>query len=250
MDTDTELDLFNPIALHKAVRASGSYNFEKCRIELTSQLRVEKCRELLRDYEDSDVADYVAFGWPINFTGSPPSQSDIRNHAGARNFAAYVDKYLKREVELGRIAGPFAEAPFSPFYVSPLNTVPKADSLDRRVIVDLSWPIGSSVNDGIDKEFYLGEVFEINFPTVDDIVSSILRCGKGCFIYKRDLKNAYRQFRVDPRDYKYLGYFWNGLFYFDTVLCMGQRTAGLACQRTTRAVVYIHNANGHPCIVY
>lgn len=33
--------------------------------------------------------------------------------------------------------------------VSPLNTVPKKDTTDRRVILDLSWPPGTSVNDGI-----------------------------------------------------------------------------------------------------
>jgi len=35
------------------------------------------------------------------------------------------------------------------FVASPLNTVAKRDSDERRVIVDLSWLCGTSVNDGI-----------------------------------------------------------------------------------------------------
>ena len=39
--------------------------------------------------------------------------------------------------------------------VSPLNTVPrKGNEGERRVIMDLSWPPGGSVNDGIDKNRY------------------------------------------------------------------------------------------------
>ena len=106
------------------------------------------------------------------------------------------------------------------------------------------------MNDGIDTELYLGEPSNLHFPTIDDIVSLIHRAGKGCFIFKRDLKAAYRQFPVDPGDYQYLGYFWKGQYFFDTVLAMGQRTAALACQRSNRAVTYIHNIRGYSCLVY
>ena len=39
--------------------------------------------------------------------------------------------------------------------VSPLYSVPKPDSDERRFILDLSWPAGSSVSDSISKDFYL-----------------------------------------------------------------------------------------------
>jgi hypothetical protein len=39
--------------------------------------------------------------------------------------------------------------------ISPLNTVTKKDSIERRVILDLSFPEGQSVNEFISKEFYL-----------------------------------------------------------------------------------------------
>ena len=69
----------------------------------------------------------------------------------------YVDKYLKTETSLGRMAGPFPTSPFSvPIHVSPTNTVPKDESDERRIIADLSWPLGSLVNDNISSDTYLG----------------------------------------------------------------------------------------------
>ena len=113
----------------------------------------------------------------------------------------------------------FAPARFS--LTITLNTVPKRDSDERRVIVDLSWPCGSSVNDGIPGDSFLGEPISLTYPTIDSIVDAVISLGPGCLLYKRDLKKAYRQFPVDPRDYHLLGYTWDNQFYFDTVLTMG-----------------------------
>jgi hypothetical protein len=44
------------------------------------------------------------------------------------------------------------------------------DSIERRVILDLSFPEGQSVNEFISKEFYLGKKIELSYPKVDDLV--------------------------------------------------------------------------------
>ena len=76
---------------------------------------------------------------------------DLRTHRGALNFPSAVQDYLSSEISLGRVAGHFDAPPFPDglTVVSPLNTVAKRDSQERRVIVDSRWPCGSSVNDGI-----------------------------------------------------------------------------------------------------
>ena len=116
-----------------------------------------------------------------------------------------------------------------------MNTVPKSNKNDRRVIVDLSWPHGASVNDGISKNVYL----DLHYASVEQVCQMVMRIGKGAHIHKRDLRQAYRQIPVDPRDYRYLGYHWNDSFYFDTVLVMAQRNAAVACQHITDAVMYL-----------
>ena len=138
------------------------------------------------------------------------------------------------------VIGLFSHNPFScPVAVSPLNSVPKSDTTERRIILDLSWPVGSSVNDGIQSGSYLAQEISLVYPTVDLIGDRVAALGSGCLLFKRDLKRAYQQFPVDPHDYPLLGYFWNGNFYFDVVLPMGLRTAAVACQRATNAVRYI-----------
>ena len=107
-----------------------------------------------------------------------------------------------------------------------------------------SWPCGSSVNDGIPSGSFLGEFLELSYPTIDAIVSAIISLGRGCMLFKRDLRKVYRQFPVDPHDYHLLGYTWNSPFYFDTVLTVGLRSTAMACQRSTSAITWILNRRG------
>lgn len=67
--------------------------------------------------------------------------------------------------------------------------------------MDLSFPKGHAVNDYVDKNKYLGESTQIIFPKVDDFVELIKAKGRGCLLFKKDLKRAYRQISIDPKDY-------------------------------------------------
>ena len=49
----------------------------------------------------------------------------------------------------------------------------KAGSIDRRVKVDFSWPHGESINNKVSKDQYMGTLFKLKFPTVDDITDRI-----------------------------------------------------------------------------
>ena len=236
------------IALFEHVHASGHYNFQCCRISLpNSALKMRVWRQKLAGYEDKFVCDLLQYGFPLDFDKNKElSYSERRNHKGAREFPGFIKSYLEKETNAMRIAGPFEQNPLSvPLAVSPMNTVPKSSLDERRVIVDLSWPLGSSVNDGISKDVYLGEVIDLHYASVEQVCQMVLAVGEGAVIYKRDLRHAYRQIPVDPGDYKYLGYFWKDLFYFDTVLAMGQRNAAMACSRTTRAIMFMHHEMGY-----
>ena len=132
-------------------------------------------RELLSGYPDEIICEFLEFGWPIGYMSDTLPIFDLRTHRGALDFPDQVNAYLSKELKLGRIAGPFDTVPLAQgFVVSPLNTVEKRDSEERRVIVDLSWPCGHSVNDGIPSDSYLGEPLVLRFPTIDDIVDQLL----------------------------------------------------------------------------
>ena len=137
----------------------GRPNFLGPHLSVPTSLNLSLWQSLLTEYSDAVVCDYLEFGWPIgyNYHGILPS-SDFCNHKGALNFPSAIDSYLSMELALGSVFGPFARNSFvAPIALSPLNSVSKPDSDERRLILDLSWPAGSSVNDGISKDFFLGE---------------------------------------------------------------------------------------------
>lgn len=73
-------------------------------------------------------------------------------HAGATNYPDELAIYLDTELARHSVAEPFPSPPFPErTAVSPLNSAPKKDSSERRIILDLSWPLNTSVNAGIDK---------------------------------------------------------------------------------------------------
>ena len=245
----SKLSVREMVELYEVVSGSGIPNYKGCRIPVPigKKLNMDLWRERLVSYEDKVVCEFLQFGFPLDFDRKAKLNfNERRNHRGARDFPAVINEYLTRECDDLRIVGPFNRNPLSsPLMISPLNSVPKDDLDERRIIVDLSWPHGSSVNDGISKDHYLGEIIELHYASVTEVCRMAMEVGKGAVIYKRDLRRAYRQVPVDPRDYCYLGYCWEDKYFFDTVLCMGQRNAAMACSRTTRAVMYMHHQKGH-----
>ena len=132
---------FNKISLFEHVSASGEYNFRGCRIPLPgSKLNISRWREKLERYSDKVVCDFLQYGFPLDVDKSTKlSYNERRNHKGARDYPQFIDRYLEKECQANRIAGPFNVNPLSkPLMVSPINTVPKASLDERRVIVDLS----------------------------------------------------------------------------------------------------------------
>lgn len=203
-------------------------------------------RIMLRNYYDLQVCDFLEFGFPIGFKGCAKnlhSKDQIwkyKNHKGATQFPKDINSYIEKESIHEAIIGPFKSNPFDEnLIISPLNSVPKKESNERRIIMDLSFPKGNAVNDYIDKNEYLGEFTQLIFPKVDDFVELIKQKGKGCLLFKKDLKRAYRQISIDPKDYNLVSFVWNKHVFCDTVLSMGLRSAANICQRTTNAISFI-----------
>ena len=167
---------------------TGQPNYRIARMQVFSTLNIAIWRELLSSYPDQIICEFLEFGWPIGYMSDTLSIFDLQTHRGALDFPDQVNAYLFKELKLRRIAGPFDTALLAQgFVVSRLNTVEKRDSEERRVIVDLSWPCGHSVNYGIPSDSYLGEPLVLHYPTIDDIVDAVVTLGGGCHLYKRDL---------------------------------------------------------------
>ena len=221
------------------------------RIVVPSRLNLPAWQAGLTNYHDSDIALFLAHGWPVNYCSSSDPAPFDSNHSSAINFAQTVDNFIDTELSYEATAGPFKHDPLpSRLQTSPLQTVDK-DKTKRRVVLDLSFPPGRSVNDGIPKDTFLDVPFHLTLPRSEDFVNLILSNGPGSFMYKKDLKRVYRQIPVDPKDYKFLGYKWRDNYYFDLVLPFGLRSATMACQRTTTAIAYMFKSEfNFACINY
>ena len=125
----------------------------------------------------------------------------------------------------------------------------KPGSKHRRVIIDLSWPLGSSVNAGIDKASYMGTDFVLVLPTVDNITDQLKALGRGSHLYKIDISRAFRHIKVDPLDYDLLGLHWRDI-YVDTCVPFGSRHGSQIFQRVSDAVRHIMCCHGHKVINY
>ena len=64
-----------------------------------------------------------------------------------------------------------------------------------RVIIDLSWPQGQSVNAGVARDKYLETEFTLKFPSIDDIVQHVVDLRGNCLLFKIVLKCAFRQLK-------------------------------------------------------
>ena len=226
------------------VVATGKYNFAQARIPLPSALNIAAWREVLREYPDRGVVDYLAYGWPVNFDRESFRITSHENHPSAERFMPDVDHYIATECTHGALAGPFAGPPVHGMHISPLMTRPKKDSRFRRVIMDLSWPKGAAINDGIDPAVYLDGPATITLPTADYMADRLLQLGEGAYLYKTDLARGYRQLRVDPHDWPLLGFRYRGSYFMDICPPFGLRSSAMCMQRTAEAIVYIHGLRG------
>ena len=207
-------------------------------------MNVEAWERYLVGYEDKQIVDFLAYGWPVSFDRKCPLVSTFEPHASGKEHPESVNYYIKTELGHEALLGPFGGPPVVPFHASPLMSRPKKDSEMRRIVLDLSWPNGYSVNDGIDSDFYLEDRHQIHLPTIDLMEQRILQLGRGCYLYKTDLSRGYRQLRVDPFDWPLLGFQYGNKFFLDICPPFGLRSAAMMMQRTSQAVAYILRGKG------
>ena len=127
---------------HEKIFQSGVYNFEMERIPLETHLNIDFFKFMLSDYHDQDLCTFLEFGFPIGFQReflSHIGSGNNINHKGAIDFPSDIDLFLQKEIDKQAVLGPFQSNPFSHnCVISPLNSVPKKGTTQRRVILKCS----------------------------------------------------------------------------------------------------------------
>ena len=235
------------MTLYYDVMRSGVPNFRSVRRQVPSELRCDAWDRYLVNYHDKGITDFMRFGWPVSYDAANPPSATHNNHASALRHPAAVTSFIDKEVGFSAMLGPFSHPPFQTWYqVSPLMTRDKPDGSGKRVIIDLSFPEGKSVNDGICKT----ATPKYRLPTPLDLADLMLESGKGAFLWKSDLSRAYRQLRVDPLDYPLLGIRHTNQYFIDICPSFGCRASGQAQQRVSNAVTYLMGLDNFAVLAY
>ena len=123
---------------------------------------------LLLDGYDHPTVEFLRCGFTegfsIHFNGDL-TEIVSKNLLSAIQQPAVVEAKLSKEIDAGRIAGPFQTPPFPKFRVSPLGVVPKKVPGEFRLTNHLSYPKGLSVNDGIPHEYS-----SVSYANIEDAI--------------------------------------------------------------------------------
>ena len=205
----------------------------------------------LASHPDQQFARYIiqgiTHGFRIGFN-IPSSQlrSSSRNHPSSLVNERVVSTYIAEEVTFGRMVGPVSPPLYPNLHISPIGLVPKGrDSGQWRMIVDLSFPEGHSVNDGISSE-----LCSLRYSSVDDALEYIIALGQHTQLSKVDLRSAYRMLPVYPGDRHLLAIRWQNDIYVDQALPFGLRSAPKLFTAFADAVGWALCEAGVPCHIH
>lgn len=173
-------------------------------IQTRSPFDVEYWASKLSNHPDQEYVDrilkYIREGVPVGYEG-PRIGRVCKNWPSVQQFYPAVLANIENDLSKGRKAGPFSAPPFDTFVGSPMGAFEKRSSPGKyRIIHDLSWPPGHSVNDGISQLDCT-----VQYITVDDAVRRVKKYGPGTLMAKLDLEDAFKHIVVRPQDWDLLG---------------------------------------------
>ena len=212
---------------------------------IISPLKAHAWSSLLTTHPDPRLAEYlvrgITEGFRIGFNYSEFStRPAICNMPSALANPTPVSSYIQTEIEAGRLIGPVNKSDYPNIHISCFGVIPKRSQPGKwRLILDLSFPPGFSVNDAINSL-----LSSMKYATVDDAAKLVLALGKGTCMAKLDIAHAYRNIPVHPDDRHLLGMVWNSQLFIDTVLPFELRSAPKIFSAVADALEWILTQQG------
>lgn len=225
--------------MHAQLQSASGPDAFTSKIPVPSALNIPEWCLRLHDYPNTELCNFLQFGWPVGFTAPHLPLSSHQDHGSAFSSPQIIDSFLDTDCHLGTTRSPFKSNPFCTDIVTSPFPIARSRSGKPRVVFDLSFRHGSSVNSGIPSDTYLNKPFTLRLPSVYGLIHIIRLKGTGCHLLKKDLCWAYCQFCIDPRNLHLLGYRHQGYPYFDLPPPFGLCSSAMMCQCTTNAVTYI-----------
>ena len=178
----------------------------------------------LSSHPDQAYTRYICqglrWGFRIGFQYGSPLKSAHSNMESADQHPEIISEYLHKECSLSRMLGPFSESSQLPTLAHQQIRSHSERPRKFRLITDLSFPPGQSINDGIDPG-----LCSLVYTTVDKVASQAAALGRGALLAKVDIEAAYRLIPVHPQDRVLQGMRWRCRTYIDPMLPFGLRSA-------------------------
>ena len=95
-----------------------------------------------------------------------------------------------------------------------------------------------SINSLIDKESY-----SLSYVSVDDAIRRIHQLGRGAWMNKADIQDAFKLLPIKPSLWRFYGVKWDNRYYFFTRLPFGSRSSPKLFDLFSQAIVWIAENN-------
>ncbi len=128
-------------------RGGGARTKHKKYVKISTEINAYLEKHAL-DHPDKELVNFIINGVDIGCKG--PQRSIVSdNLPSSVNNHDKVLEAIQAHIVKDRVAGLWAHPPFDNFVSSPLGAVPKKNSTKVGIIQDLSFPLTSGVNSGI-----------------------------------------------------------------------------------------------------
>ena len=210
--------------------------------EVSTPINISKLQNFLAEHPDKNFVSYLIdglkHGFHTGFKVLPTKPLECKNLLSARSQPQVTSKLIQDEVNKGFLAGPYAIMPFEIFRVNPIGVAEGKYSKKKRLIVDLSAPHNDpknvSLNDLIDKS-----EFSLQYVTIDQAIKLVKRNGKGSWLCKTDISDAFKLLPIHPSLWPFHAIKWDNQYYFYTRLVFGSRSSPKIFDHLSQAICWI-----------
>lgn len=163
-------------------------------LKVATPLHVAQWQQRLRYHPDAEFGGYILrgieFGFHIGVREGWHLQSAQKNMQSAREHPQVIEEYLCNKVAQECILGPYSPSMLPSVHINRFGVIPKKHQPNKwRLITDLSFPEGHSINDAIDPA-----LCSLSYISVDQAAMAAFRLGKGSLLAKADKVRV----QVDP----------------------------------------------------
>lgn len=200
----------------------------------------------LKGHADKTFVNYLLDGFQNGFdtglTQLPEHSFECNNLLSAQRNPVSTSELIDTELNRGYLIGPFDSIPYKKYRISPVGLAVGKYSGKKRLIVDLSAPhenqLHPSLNELINKED-----FSLTYVTIDSAIKIIKTLGKGAWMCKVDIKDAFKLIPLKESLWPYHGIKWLNKYYFYTRLVFGSRSSPKIFDSLSVAICWILENN-------